>query len=592
MTTGIIATERVPESEPNPARADEPRAASAGGSARDGSYDATTWAAGSVAVLVGAVTVFAWLSHSDWFWTNFPSMFYMKFNTCLAFVNGGIGLIACLREQRGYAVTAGAIVLLIAGPTLLEYLSGVSLGIDELLLSDYRYPENPLHGRMSPNTTTAFACFGTGLILVAGLRARRLFLVVTMEALGFVVLAIGSTAAAGYLAHAAFAFNWGTSAQVAPLTAAGFMALGIGLLAQIWRQRRVGSAHGPLWVPMLMCVMVFLFDLVTPLGLAAGIAYIPIIFVCLWFFTQPYMPLVFAGITTALTVLGYFAAPHSDFPGWIVVSNRILTIGALWLVATLVYQRRRIEMRMLASMSDLARSNRELDDFAYIASHDLKEPLRGLTNHASFLIEDYGDKIDEDGQRRLNRLGQLCQRMEQLINDLMYFSRLGRADLAVRETDPNAIVAEIQQMMEPLLAEKPTRIVLPRALPRIVCDKTRVTEIFRNLITNAIKYNDKADRLVEIGFLESVDTPEANEENVFYIRDNGIGIASEFHQLIFRIFKRLHNSADGAGTGVGLTFVKKIVERHGGRIWLESELGMGTVFYFNLGSHLANKDRA
>ena len=125
---------------------------------------------------------------------------------------------------------------------------------------------------------------------------------------------------------------------------------------------------------------------------------------------------------------------------------------------------------------------------------------------------------------------------------------------------------------------------MPRVLPQIVCDKTRVTELFRNLITNAIKYNDKPERLVEIGFLESVDTRQWRERDVFYVKDNGIGIDPEFHQEIFRIFKRLQNATDGSdtGTGVGLTFVKKIVERHGGRIWLESEPGQGTTFYFNL----------
>jgi signal transduction histidine kinase len=232
----------------------------------------------------------------------------------------------------------------------------------------------------------------------------------------------------------------------------------------------------------------------------------------------------------------------------------------------------------------LERSNQELDDFAYIASHDLKEPLRGLANHASFLLEDYGDKFDKDGVRRLTRLGQLCQRMERLINDLLYFSRLGRADLAVQETDPNAVIVEIRQMMETVLGERHARIDVPCVLPRIVCDKTRVTEVFRNLITNAVKYNDKTERLVEIGFLESVNTAEGPERNVFYVKDNGVGIDPEFHQEIFRIFKRLQNASDGAdtGTGVGLTFVKKIVERHGGRIWLESEFGKGTVFYFNL----------
>jgi light-regulated signal transduction histidine kinase (bacteriophytochrome) len=166
----------------------------------------------------------------------------------------------------------------------------------------------------------------------------------------------------------------------------------------------------------------------------------------------------------------------------------------------------------------------------------------------------------------------------------MYFSRLGRADLAIQAADPNAIVVEIQQMMETLLSERHARIVVPRALPLIVCDKTRLTEVFRNLITNAVKYNDKTERTVEIGFLETVNTKTGSEKNVFYVRDNGVGIDPEFHQEIFRIFKRLQNTPDGqeAGTGVGLTFVKKIVERHGGRIWLESESGKGTVFYFSL----------
>jgi light-regulated signal transduction histidine kinase (bacteriophytochrome) len=210
--------------------------------------------------------------------------------------------------------------------------------------------------------------------------------------------------------------------------------------------------------------------------------------------------------------------------------------------------------------------------------------LRGLFNHATFLLEDYKDKIEADGVRRLTRLGLLCQRMERLINDLMYFSRLGRADLAVQETDPNAVIVEIRQMMETMLSERRARIVVPRVLPRIVCDKARVTEVFRNLITNAVKYNDKTERLVEIGFLESIDTLEGPERNVFYVKDNGVGIDPDFHQEIFRIFKRLQNASDGpdTGTGVGLTFVKKIVERHGGRIWLESEAGKGTVFYFNL----------
>jgi len=247
------------------------------------------------------------------------------------------------------------------------------------------------------------------------------------------------------------------------------------------------------------------------------------------------------------------------------------------------------QAQLLNYTKALERSNQELDDFAYIASHDLKEPLRGLHNHASFLLEDYQDKLDESGVQRLKRLGQLSQRMEQLVDELLYFSRLGRTELAIQECDPNKMISEIGQLMETFLKERNAHIVIPKPMPRVVCDKPRITEVFRNLITNAVKYNDKKERIVEVGFLESVNAPHGKEKNVFYVKDNGIGIEREFYGEIFRIFKRLQNPVGGeeTGTGAGLTFVKKIIDRHKGRIWLESEPGKGTVFYFTVSGNQA-----
>ena len=232
----------------------------------------------------------------------------------------------------------------------------------------------------------------------------------------------------------------------------------------------------------------------------------------------------------------------------------------------------------------LEQSNKELDDFAYIASHDLKEPLRGIHNHSRFLLEDNEDKLDKDSVGRLNRLTSLSQRMERLVSDLLYFSRLGRQDLAVHATDLNAVVRDIEATLDVFLGERSACIVIPEPLPTIICDKTRVAELFRNLITNGVKYNDKAKKVIEIGHLSSGKTPDGvRVGNIFYVKDNGRGISPEFHEEIFRIFKRLQSEQDSEeGTGVGLTFVKKIIERHNGRIWLESELGSGTVFYFTL----------
>jgi signal transduction histidine kinase len=236
-------------------------------------------------------------------------------------------------------------------------------------------------------------------------------------------------------------------------------------------------------------------------------------------------------------------------------------------------------------MQALERSNKELDDFAYIASHDLKEPLRGIHNHSRFLLEDNEGKLDKESVNKLNRLVYLSQRMEKLVNDLLYFSRLGRQELAVQPTNINEVIHDIETTLELFLAERKAKIVIPSPLPTVMVDKPRITELFRNLITNAVKYNDSPEKRIEIGYLAAYKHAKTGEllKNVFYVRDNGRGIATEFHDEIFRIFRRLQSSKeDDDGTGVGLTFVKKIVERHGGEIWLESEPGRGTVFYFTL----------
>ena len=536
-----------------------------------------------VTIAIGAFGVIAWHSHSEWLWVTFPGMFYMKYNTALGFIAAGAGLLACVWRERTLTFAGAGIALVLGGVTLAEYMSGLNLGIDELFLKDYWYPDNPLRGRMAPSVSVALVSIGLMLILLIEDGKQAFSRVMAMEVLSFAVLAIGVTAVVGYMAEASIAYSWGTTARVSKETAAGLVAMGLGLVALTWQRQSARIARMPLWVPALLCFTVLVFDLSTPRGTAVGIGYIPIIFCSLWF-TKPYMAFIFAVVTSGLTLLGYFAAPPSHVEAWIVLVNRTLTIGALWFVATLVFMRRRTELRMQGYMDQLERSNQELDDFAYIASHDLKEPLRGLFNHASFLLEDYQDKLDEDGVRRLKRLSHLSQRMERLVNDLLYFSRIGRAELAIQETDLNGVIDEIRLMMEATLTERHARIIVPRSLPRIVCDKPRVTEVFRNLITNAVKYNDKAKRVVEVGFREAVNTRGGPEWNVFYVRDNGIGIAAEFYEEIFRIFKRLNNTPDGqeAGTGVGLTFVKKIIERHGGRIWLDSEPGKGTTFYFNL----------
>jgi two-component system, chemotaxis family, sensor kinase Cph1 len=241
--------------------------------------------------------------------------------------------------------------------------------------------------------------------------------------------------------------------------------------------------------------------------------------------------------------------------------------------------------------AELERSNIELDSFAYVASHDLKEPLRGIHNYSTFLIEDYADKLGDAGTKKLATLMRLTQRMEDLINSLLHYSQFGRAELQFQPVDLGEIV---ESVLDVLTISQPssTDFRIPRPLPIVQCDRTQVNELFSNLISNAIKYNNQTEKWVEIGYLlpeEQLPTlPKSLNLNppqtVFFIKDNGIGIRAQHLETIFKIFKRLHaQGAYGDGTGAGLTIVKKIVERHSGNIVAESTVGEGSTFYFTLG---------
>jgi PAS domain S-box-containing protein len=238
---------------------------------------------------------------------------------------------------------------------------------------------------------------------------------------------------------------------------------------------------------------------------------------------------------------------------------------------------------------DLLRSNQELDSFAYIASHDLKEPLRGIHNYATFLIEDYHDQLDDEGKDKLDTLKRLTQRLDGLLDSLLELSRLGRVDFTPGAVDLDQIVHETLESLSITLQERKTEIRLPAPLPIVLGDAVLLGEVFRNLVTNAMKYNEKSERSIEIGCEPVVrksstgDSSTTGARAALYVRDNGIGIPEQHLESVFRIFKRLHaREAFGGGTGVGLAITKKVIERHGGDIWIESTPDVGTTIYFTV----------
>lgn len=236
--------------------------------------------------------------------------------------------------------------------------------------------------------------------------------------------------------------------------------------------------------------------------------------------------------------------------------------------------------------TELKSSNKELEDFAYVASHDLKEPLRGIKNYSNFLLEDYASQLDEEGKEKLKTLAYLARRMENLISSLLNYSRVGRTKLSIKKTDLNEVITDVLNALQVTIQENKVDVRIPKPLPIIECDRIRVREIFHNLVTNAIKYNDKPQKWVEIGY-QITKCKNGLGKIVFSVYDNGIGIKEKHQDRIFQIFKRLHSRDKfGAGTGAGLTIAKKIVERHGGQLWVASTFRVGTCFYFTLnGEH-------
>lgn len=231
------------------------------------------------------------------------------------------------------------------------------------------------------------------------------------------------------------------------------------------------------------------------------------------------------------------------------------------------------------SNKDLSRSNSELRDFAYIASHDLREPIRAAASHASMLLDVYKDELDQDVVDRLSRICALCERMAHLTSTLLDYSRID-APTAIDQVDAAALIEEISSDLAEVIAERNAEIVVQEGLPMAAGNTAQLRIVFQNLITNGLKYNNSEKPRIEIGGAEH-GTSEAPDGVRFWVRDNGVGIDPDQQHHVFRIFKRLHRAdAFGEGTGVGLTFVKRVVEALGGEIWLESAVGLGTTFHF------------
>jgi light-regulated signal transduction histidine kinase (bacteriophytochrome) len=226
-------------------------------------------------------------------------------------------------------------------------------------------------------------------------------------------------------------------------------------------------------------------------------------------------------------------------------------------------------------MEDLKRSNQELEQFAYVASHDLQEPLRMVASFTQLLQKRYKDKLDQDANEFIYYAVDGATRMQSLINDLLKFSRVGTQGKQFKATDMNVVLDKVKLDLSQLIFATKANIII-EALPVIMADDSQMMQLFQNLLSNAIKFRGERSPRIHIS------SEVKQDEWIFSVRDNGIGIESKDFDKIFEIFQRLHNEEEYEGSGIGLAICKKIVQRHGGKIWVESKLNEGTTFYFSI----------
>ena len=264
-------------------------------------------------------------------------------------------------------------------------------------------------------------------------------------------------------------------------------------------------------------------------------------------------------------------APNSPLP----LTELFLPIMSR--LATAISLCQRIQDRTAA----LELANRELEAFSYSVSHDLRAPLRAIDGFSRIVIEDYGDKLDDEGKRLLGVVRANTAHMGQLIDDILSFSRMARREIEATPIDMTRLVREVTDELQAALAGRTVRFEIAQ-LPPIRGDRAMIRQVLVNLLANAVKFTQPRDEaVIEVG------CQVAEGENRYYVKDNGVGFDMHYAGKLFGVFERLHGKEQFEGTGIGLAIVKRIVVRHGGRVWGEAEVDQGAVFHFALPAGVA-----
>ncbi len=509
-------------------------------------------ASGTTAIFVGCLVLVGWSFEIATLKSVLPGLGTMKANTALAFILAGVSVRLLKKEQasqrtRRIAHVCAFTVALLGLLTLSEYLFGWDLGIDQLLFQkslEAVATSNP--GRMAPATAINFLALGLALMLLDTRYSQWPIQLLTLAAALIALIPL-----IGYVYGLHFLYTMSLYSNAAVHTWATFAVLCVGLLFARPERGLMAictsdSAAGVMVRRLLPPVIL------TPAALG-------------W-----------------LILTGQHAGLYGTEMGLsLLLVSSILFPAALilWNAASL-YQmeavRKQAERRVKENTAQIVAINKELESFSYSVSHDLRAPIRAIDGFARVLLEDHSKHLDPEGQRILDTIRTNTKQMGRLIDDLLAFSQVGRKGLEKTNIEMTGLAKSVAYE---LLQQEPGRsvAVTVESLAAAQGDHALIRQVFANLISNALKFTRHQPKpAVEIGWSRD------GNEDIYYVRDNGVGFDMRYVNRLFGIFQRLHAAEEFEGIGVGLAIVQRIIHRHGGHVWAEGKINEGATFYFAL----------
>jgi signal transduction histidine kinase len=509
-------------------------------------------AAAVTAIVVGALVLVGWMLDIPALKSVLPGLVTMKANTALALLLAGVSLWLLRTEQayewaRRIAQACAFTVTMVGLLTLSEYLFGWDMGIDQLLfLEPLRAGGTSQPGRMAPATALSLALLGLAMLRLSTRRGHLLAHSLSLTvALGSLLAVIGYVHGVKSL-HAIAPF-W--TMEVNSALALTLLCVGLlfarpdrGLMAIVTSDSAAGVMARRFLPPAIL------------------------------------MPAVLGWLIFAGRHAGLYGAEIGLL--LVVVSSIIFPAALIWWNAGSLYRmdvdRKQAERRLKENTAQIVAVNKELESFSYSVSHDLRAPLRAIDGFSRALLEEHSKHLDPEGQRLLGMIRTGTKQMGRLIDDLLVFSRISRKVLEKSNVEMTGMARSV---MYELLQLEPDRFVAVTInhLAAAQGDRAMIRQAFTNLISNALKFTRHQPKpAVEIGWYRD------GNEDIYYVKDNGVGFDMRYVNRLFGIFQRLHRAEEFEGTGAGLAIVQHIIHRHGGRIWAEGKVNEGATLYFAL----------